>query len=124
MKRNTRQRQAIRDVLIRAGRPLTPHEILTASQEIIPSLGIATVYRTINSLREAGELNPVELPGETPRYEMAGKGHHHHFHCLHCDRVFDIHKCISDFEEMRPEGFILDRHAVILYGTCEECNNK
>ena len=121
MKRNTRQRQAIRDVLVRHGHPMTPHEILQAAQETIPTLGIATVYRTINTLREMGELNPVELPGETPRYEVAGKGHHHHFHCLSCDRVYDIHKCITDFEEMNPDGFKLERHAVILYGLCKDC---
>lgn len=121
MSRNTRQRQAIRDALARAEHALTPQEILEAAQREIPALGIATVYRTINYLREAGELNPVELLGETPRYEIAGKGHHHHFHCLHCDRVFDIVKCSTNFEEMKPKGFELDRHVVILYGSCAEC---
>lgn len=121
MNRNTRQRQAIRDVLARAGRPLSPQEILHAAHEQHPALGIATVYRTINYLRESGDLNPVELPGEIPRYELSGKGHHHHFHCLRCNRVFDIHKCATDFEEMIPEGFDLERHVVILYGTCSEC---
>lgn len=121
MTRNTRQRQAIREALARAEHPLTPAEILAAAQQELPSLGIATVYRAINQLREGGELNPVELLGETPRYELAGKGHHHHFHCLHCDRVYDIVHCPMDFAAMIPQGFELTRHVVILYGSCADC---
>ena len=42
-------------------------------------LGIATVYRNIRSLTEEGELSEVKLPGENPRFELAGHQHHHHF---------------------------------------------
>ena len=43
MDRNTRQRQAIRQVFEDADRPLGPQEVLRASQTYAPGIGIATV---------------------------------------------------------------------------------
>jgi Fur family transcriptional regulator, ferric uptake regulator len=87
----------------------------------VPRLGMATVYRNIKSLREEGVLAAVELPGVPDRYEIAGKGHHHHFHCQECDRVFDVDGCPRAIAELTPQGFQLRSHEVILYGRCEKC---
>lgn len=121
MPRNTRQRAAISRVFSSTQPPLTPQEILLAAREEVPQLGIATVYRTIKALTESGILRVVVLPGEPPRYELANKKHHHHFHCRACGAVYDINRCITDFDEMRPPGFLLERHEVILYGLCKVC---
>jgi Fur family transcriptional regulator, ferric uptake regulator len=121
MERNTRQRDAIRQVFAETDRPLSPQEILEAAQAYIPALGIATVYRTLKALVEEDWLSPVELPGEPQRYEMAGKGHHHHFRCHACDRVYEIDGCLSNLRCLVPQGFQIDRHEVVLYGTCNTC---
>lgn len=121
MERRTRQRDAIRRVFEEAGRPLGPSEVLDAGRAHVRGLGIATVYRTIASLVEAQWLTPVELPGEPPRYEVAGQAHHHHFRCRACTRVFEIHGCPGSLEQLMPAGFRLERHEVVLYGVCESC---
>jgi Fur family ferric uptake transcriptional regulator len=121
MERNTKQRDAIRDVFERTARPLGPAEVLEAGRAHVAGLGIATVYRTINSLVESGWLVPVELPGEAPRYERSGAAHHHHFRCRACDRVFEIAGCPGDLEELTPRGFVLEAHEVVLYGLCASC---
>jgi Fur family ferric uptake transcriptional regulator len=121
MERNTRQRDAIRQVFEENDRPLGPQEVLDAAQEYRPGLGIATVYRTPKALTEEGWLTPVELPGEPQRYEIAGKGHHHHFRCRGCDRVFEIDGCLTNLKQLVPRGFRIDRHEVVLYGTCRTC---
>lgn len=121
MERDTRQRQAIRAALERADRPLSPKEVLSASRRRVRSLGIATVYRTLNSLLEEGWLAEVVLPGEPSRYEVAGKVHHHHFICEGCDRVFEVHACPGDMKSLVPEGFAMSRHELVLYGECAEC---
>lgn len=84
-------------------------------------MGIATVYRTINSLVETGWLNPVELPGDSPRYERSGSGHHHHFQCRGCTKVFEIRGCPGDLAKLTPAGFVLEGHEVVLYGRCQRC---
>lgn len=121
MERDTRQRRAIRAVLESAGRPLSPREVFTASRRRVRSLGIATVYRSLNSLVEEGWLVEVELPGEPPRYEVAGKSHHHHFVCESCNRAFEVNACPGGMAALVPHGFELSRHDVVLYGACAAC---
>jgi Fur family ferric uptake transcriptional regulator len=121
MERNTVQRRAIHKVLEQSGRPMGPPEIYEAAKSHAPGLGIATVYRTIKRLIEDGFLAQVELPGEAPRYEVSGKGHHHHFRCNGCSKVFDLQGCPGQFKQILPKGFHLDSHEVYLFGRCGDC---
>lgn len=121
MVRNTRQRAVIREVLEHADRPLGAQEVLTEAQRQMKGLGIATVYRTIKGLTEEGWLVPVELPGEPPRYELAGKGHHHHFHCRDCGKMFELEGCVENLKKLLPKGFKTTGHEVLLYGACAQC---
>lgn len=123
-KRTTRQRTEIQRVIDEAQRPLGPQEILQAGRESIPSLSIATVYRTLRDLQADGLISAVALPGDSPRYESchAHAHHHHHFQCTQCQKVFDIHGCPGILEEMEvPPGFRVEHHEVTLYGLCAEC---
>ncbi len=121
MERNTRQRDAIREVFQGSAQPLSPFEVLEASRDRVLGLGIATVYRAINSLVETGWLNAVQLPGDSPRYERSGSGHHHHFQCRVCSRVFEIRGCPGNLDGLTPAGFLLEAHEVVLYGQCQQC---
>ena len=121
MERNTVQRRAIHKVLEQTGRPMGPPEIYEAARELTPGLGIATVYRTIKRLLDDGFLAQVELPGEAPRYELAGKEHHHHFRCTSCNKVFDLQGCPQAFKQILPRGFSLEGHEIFLFGRCQEC---
>ena len=91
--RKTKQRNAILKSIREAEGPLSVGEIHERSGREIPGIGIATVYRAIKALREDGEVVSVELPGEEPRYEPVGRGHHHHFRCLACEKTFDLAGC-------------------------------
>jgi Fur family transcriptional regulator, ferric uptake regulator len=121
MQRHTRQREAIRKALAEAGRPLSPQELLAAARGTLPRLGIATVYRTVKAMLEDGTVRAVELPGAPARYELSGKGHHHHFHCRACDGVFEVEACPGRMRGLLPGGFRLERHEIILYGLCADC---
>jgi Fur family ferric uptake transcriptional regulator len=121
LERDTRQRRAIRAALAGAGRPLSPKEVLSASKRRVRSLGLATVYRTLNAMVQDGSLVEVELPGESPRYELAGKRHHHHFVCERCNRAFEVDACPGNMASLVPAGFALTRHEVTLYGACADC---
>ena len=121
MERSTRQRSAIRAALQAAQRPLLPQEVLAAAQALVPGLGIATVYRNLKALLDEGAIQLVALPGENPRYETPGHGHHHHFQCTTCGRVFDVHACPGDLSRLAPTGFTVEDHDLILYGRCREC---
>ncbi len=117
----TRQREVIRDAFERLGQPLSVQEAFEAAQEDLPQIGVATVYRAINDMVDDGWLVPVDLPGESTRYERAGIGHHHHFQCNGCGRVFDFEGCPGDLGRLAPDGFEVDSHEIILYGRCARC---
>ncbi len=119
--RKTRQRQAIRAAFEAAGRPLSIAEALDEAQRKVPGMGPATVYRAVNALVEDGYLKAVELPSEPARYELAELGHHHHFHCRSCSRVFDVPGCPGKLGQLAPPGFEVASHEIILYGRCTEC---
>jgi Fur family ferric uptake transcriptional regulator len=120
--RNTPQKRAIREVFERARHPLTTVEILSEAKSEIRSLGIATVYRSIRTLLDEGYLTAVEVPGHAPLYERAGKGHHHHFFCSSCERVFELDGCSSAVTVAVPRGFQATGHEVTIYGSCPACS--
>ena len=122
LQRNTRQKAAIRDVFIAVDRPLGPQEVLDHAGTRIKGLGIATVYRNIKALVEEGWLTPVDLPGDSSRYEVSGKAHHHHFHCRNCGKVFDLPGCPVQVKPILPVGFVATAHELVLYGRCDVCS--
>ncbi|GAB5602086.1 transcriptional repressor [Thermus sp. FJN-A] len=120
MERSTRQRRAIREAFLEAGRPLSPQEVLELAKRKVPTLGLATVYRTLKGLVEEGFLTPVALPGEPSRYEPAGREHHHHFLCRRCGRVYELLGCDLALSHL-PPGFQAEGHEVTVFGRCPEC---
>ncbi|MBN1403075.1 MAG: transcriptional repressor [Opitutales bacterium] len=114
--RETKQRNAIKRAIESAGRPVGPKEILELACGEVPNLGIATVYRNIKTMVEKGELDPVDLPGQAPRYQPPSEKKPHLFICEKTDRVFTIDPKAADFKPALPEGFVLDRFQIICYG--------
>lgn len=87
-------------------------------------LGMATVYRAIKALTGEGWLVPVEVPGAPPRYEVRGKAHHHHFHCLKCGKLFGLDGCLERLGKLIPPSFRVVDHVVLLYGNCATCESN
>ncbi len=123
MVRRTKQRTAIETALREGGRPLSPDEILTAAQATVPSLNLATVYRTLKRLAAAGMLTAIEVLGEAPRYRLAKEEmhHHHHFYCSSCQGVFCMEGCVEGLSKLLPQGFQMTGHDIFLYGLCLQC---
>ncbi|RPJ64082.1 MAG: transcriptional repressor [Dehalococcoidia bacterium] len=124
MKRNTSQRDAIRRVIVQADRPLSTDEIFDMARNRIASLGIATVYRTLKSLKEEGAIHEVDIPGKSSRWELADKDHHHHFLCRNCDKLYEVEGCLGGIDRLLPPGYSLEAHNILLEGKCRECRMK
>lgn len=119
--RNTRQKEAIRQALTTADRPLSPEEILAAAQGSVRNISLATVYRNIAAMVRDEWLVGIDFPGMPARYEVAGKKHHHHFHCGACDKVYELEGCAVDVTARLPKGFRATGHEFFLSGTCAAC---
>ena len=121
--RQTKQRRVIEDILKQTEHPLLPKELLVDAQKSLPQLGIATVFRHLKKMVDEGQANIVCLPGDSPRYERADLGHHHHFKCSSCERVFEVEGCPGRLEALLPEGFQLTDHEITLFGQCADCES-
>ncbi len=124
--RHTTQRDAIARVIREAPGPLAVKEIHERARRRSGKLGIATVYRTLKLLVEAGQVHAVTLADGQTRYESANLGHHHHFHCRRCDRVYDLPDCpLPEGGHVSvPTGYTVEDHEVTLIGLCPKCGGN
>lgn len=124
--RRTTQRDAIARVIVKSKGPLTIDQIFQRARRSSGQLGIATVYRTVRLLLDAGDIHAVVLPDGQTRYEAADLGHHHHFRCRRCDLIFDLDVCPVSIPRgtMLPGGFHVEDHELTLYGLCPQCHGR
>lgn len=95
----TRQREAIVEVFLASGEHLSLEELLELAKARQPSVGYATVYRTMKILAESGLANEHTFGANHVRYEPAIEGEHHdHLLCVTCGKIVE-------FEDPRVEAF-------------------
>ena len=123
MERQTRQRQAILDVLRKEKRPLTAEEIHRLGKALVPRLGLTTVYRSIKDMLEDRDLVPLRYPGQPTRYEVPAP-EHIHFICNRCRRLYDLPLPQADVTLHLPDGFVAEGQELIIFGTCAECSKN
>lgn len=104
---------------------LNPMEILDEARAIHPSIGRATVYRTLELLTQLGIVRPIYVGEAGPLYIRA-RGGHHHMVCSRCGRIIEFEECVAGemIEELRDRyGFEVSSHLLEFYGFCRECRN-
>jgi len=127
--RNTRQKRCIQKIFVSAEGPLGVSEIFALAGRDVEKIGLATIYRIIGQLLEAGEIKKIRIPNaeDDVRYERSDKAHHHHhFFCTKCHKTFDLAKCpmSSNLNQFVLPGFEVESHELTLYGVCACCREK
>lgn len=126
--RMTKQRAAIIEVLAKGGFRSAQdwHDLLRHGGS---SIGLATVYRALQALAEAGEADSVLTDSGETLYRRcdAGSSHHHHLRCRECGAAEDID--IPTFEAWAAEvaakyGYAHIEHTVELTGVCNRCAQR
>jgi Fur family transcriptional regulator, ferric uptake regulator len=125
--RVTRQRLAVADALAAFGRQTSAQDLYQRLHRSDPSIGRATVFRTLESLVAAGVARRLELDGHVYGYVACRVEHHHHLACDRCGRVEEI-----DEAYIRPVaervavnlGFRIDDARVDFYGLCASCARR
>jgi len=126
--RSTSQRDSILKIFVEAGKHLSAEELYVRVKKSHPSIGYATVYRTLKLLAGAGLAEERHFEDGFNRYEYrATDGHHDHLICLDCGKIIE-------FEDPTLEAlqngiaqryrFRISHHLMELYGQCEECRQK
>jgi Fur family ferric uptake transcriptional regulator len=122
--RVTRQRMLVADALAASGRRLTAEQLYRSLRRRDPAIGRATVFRTLETLVEAGVARRLELDGHVYAYVACLPAHHHHIACTRCGRVEEIDEAyVTPIAERLAEemGFEIDDARLDFYGRCATC---
>jgi Fur family ferric uptake transcriptional regulator len=86
--------------------------------------GLATVYRTLGLLSEAGVIDVLSHHGGEQCYRLCGDAHHHHLVCEKCHRVVEVDECdLGGWLDgvAKRHGFVATDHRVEISGICADC---
>lgn len=103
---------------------LTPASIHDQARRICPSLGLVTVYRTLNWLHQQGLVRRIHRPDGCHGYAIAGLPHGHYLVCQKCQQVVEFSRC--DLTSLEAQitgetGFTIRGHMLQLVGLCPSC---
>lgn len=125
-RRTTRQRTTISEFLSHAGDFRTAQQIHEQLRAGGDPVGLATVYRTLQTMAEAGDVDMVRTAdGESAYRRCATSSHHHHLVCRRCGRTEEIMaKVVETWAAAiaAEHGFTDVTHDVELYGLCANCS--
>lgn len=122
--RITAPRRAIVQVVYESGDFLSPAEVYERARARCSSLGLVTVYRTLDLLAEQGLIKRVHLEDGCHSYAGSVHSHGHHLVCRECNQVVEFADCGLQAligEISRRTGFRIDQHLLELVGICPEC---
>ena len=123
--RVTGQRLAVAAALSATRRQVTAQELWERMRPRHPGLGRATVFRTLESLSEAGLARRLERDGHVYAYVACRPAHHHHLSCRVCGTVEEVgEELVSQISERaRSElGFEIEDSRLDFYGVCRRCS--
>jgi len=122
--RPTRQRIAVAEAMasvddFRSAKEI--HELLGKRGEPV---GLATVYRTLQRLAEAGELDVLRTEDGEALYRRCSDTHHHHLVCRSCGRTVEVEGPAVErwTRAIAAEHSFSDvSHSLEIFGTCASC---
>jgi Fur family ferric uptake transcriptional regulator len=124
----TPQRRVIITAIEGSREHLTPAAIYVKVHSSHPSIGLVTVYRTIEILAELGLICETHAGGTCHSYLMRRPAeHHHHLICSDCGQVVDFKDCDLEKLERRlaqETNFKISGHLLEFLGQCRRCKEK
>jgi Fur family transcriptional regulator, ferric uptake regulator len=135
--RVTKPRKIIVDVLGATKRHLSAEEVYLRVHKAYPTIGLTTVYRTLDLLEEMGIVAKLQFGDGRSRYELKENpkkpGHHHHLVCTSCKRIIEYDDFVDEEvslirkverELSRKHGFHITGHVIQFQGVCTSCQKS
>ncbi len=122
--RNTHQRRAVSSLLGSVEGFHSAQELHSMLRDKGERVGLTTVYRTLQSLADAGEIDVMRPPGGEHLYRRCSEGHHHHLVCRSCGSTVEVEgPAVEHWADRVAEkhGFTDVSHTLEIFGTCQGC---
>lgn len=124
----TSQRDLVAAVVFEAKRHLSVDDVTAELRRRGEHVGTATIYRTLDTLVEAGFARAHDFGEGFRRYEVHNsRGAHGHLVCRRCGTVTEFE--LEQLERALPlladaHGFLAESHRVELHGLCQTCRRR
>ncbi|MBC7593239.1 MAG: transcriptional repressor [Kineosporiaceae bacterium] len=125
--RNTRQRRAVVAILSDLDGFASAQEIHDVLKKRGESVGLSTVYRSLQALTDAAEIDALRNNDGEVLYRRCSSGHHHHLVCRTCGRTVEVEGPTVErwADKIAGEhGFVDVAHTLEIFGTCNACAAK
>lgn len=123
--RSTRQRRAVQELLDDLDEFSSAQEIHARLRDEGSTIGLTTVYRTLQSLALAGQVDVLRPDDGEARYRRCTTEHHHHLVCRECGRTLEVDSpAVEQWADKvaGQHGFTDISHTLEIYGTCGDCS--
>ena len=123
--KHSKQRNSIIEEFLLMKSHVSAEDLYSHLKNLDHNPGLATVYRTLNLLKDAGLVDQKQFSDGKSVFEVMEPGSHHdHLICTVCGKVEEF--VDSEIERRQEEiakerGFALHEHSLSLYGVCGDC---
>ena len=124
VRRQTRQRTAVLELLDRLEGFRTAQDLHALLRDSGDPVGLATVYRALQALQDDGLVDVLRSPDGEASYRRCSTAHHHHLVCRSCGRTVEVADPPLDRWAARiaaEHGFADVEHELEVFGTCHDC---
>lgn len=122
--RSTEPRRTVLETFLSLEHHVSADDLLREVRRRHPSIGAATVYRTLRLLCDSGIAQEVRVAGRRLYEHKAGHAHHDHLVCDSCGRIVEASDpAIESLQDRLAarHGFVPSSHSLVIHGTCAAC---
>ena len=123
MKRYSKQRETILNILHNTKSHPTAASIYEEARKTIPNISLGTVYRNLAELDQDGTIISLKVKDGSDHFDGNNLSHPH-FYCRDCKKIIDLElpfaeefvsKCASASDSE------IDSHSLVFFGRCSGC---
>jgi Fur family peroxide stress response transcriptional regulator len=121
----TPQRLAIYEVLRNCNMHPTAETIYSIISADYPTMSLATVYKTLDLLKESGIIQELNIGENTSRYDVLPKPHPHII-CTKCGKIEDLDIPLSKgllTKAKKASGYDIQNFQLYFFGVCNYCKS-
>ncbi len=122
--RPTRQRRAVAAALEEFGDFRSAQEIHEALRTGGENVGLSTVYRALQAMADAGEIDTLRSEAGESVYRRCSASHHHHLVCRNCGATVEVEgPAVERWTRSvaAEHGYADVSHTLEIFGTCANC---